>query len=73
MSQCLLREWLVVAQTLENYRIGTFAEDLDPATWATHNGRHPLARRIELADIQYLVFTFRPEDVDEYRLGFPRL
>lgn len=73
MCQSLLREGLVVAQTLQNYGIGAFAEDLDPAVWTTHDGRHPFAGRVELANVQYLVFTFRPEDVDEYRLGLPRL
>ena len=68
MRESLLREGLVLAESLQDDRVRALAEELDLAVRAPHDGRHALPRRVELADVEDLVLEALAVDVHEHRL-----
>ena len=55
VQERLLRERLILAETLQDDRVRALAEQLDLSVWAPDYRGHALARRVELADVQDFV------------------
>ena len=73
MGESCLGVWLILAEPLQNNRIGTLGIELDFPIRGSDDRRHAFPCRIELADVENLVFLVLAFNFDKNRFGFASL
>lgn len=73
IRRCLGKDLPLAREPLEDDRVGALAVQLDLALRRAHDGRHALARAVELEDVEHLVLALSAVDRDEDRLRLASL
>mgnify|MGYP006886178227 CR=1 FL=1 len=73
VARRLAKELPLAREALKDDRVGALAVELDLAIGHAHDGRHTLACRVELEDVEDLILTLPAVDGDKDRLRLARL
>lgn len=73
MGHGRLHQRIIGCEPLKDNRVGALGVELDSAVGATDDGRHALACRVELANVENLVLARLALNVDKDRLGLAGL